>query len=142
MKTIKIIAAISFFVLVIISFSAASFAQTNNTKSFMYYVNIHLAAKQQVGVQYRIEIMDQYGWRVLPPKNSLPGEHMYVFQETVPSSVTGFRRVAHIIILGKDPAAHYVFRTLSDKRNVSAPGNYYFNFYPNTVETNPVAEQK
>jgi hypothetical protein len=141
MKKIKIIATISLFILATVMISSSTFAQKSKTKTFMYYVNVHLTTQQLYGEQYRIEIWDQYGWRVLAPKTSRPGEHIYVFQETVPLSVTGFNRVARLISLPNDSRGGQVLWANPDVKSVLNPGNYYFNLYPVTLERNSSSER-
>jgi hypothetical protein len=141
MKKIKIIATISLLIMATVMISSSTFAQKSKTKTFMYYVNVHLSSQQLNGEQYRIEIWSQYGWRVLEPKTSRPGQHIYVFQETVPVSVTGFNRIARIIFSPNNSRGGRVLMANEDVKSVLNPGNYYFNLYPVILERNSSSER-
>jgi hypothetical protein len=140
MKKIKLIATLSLLILATVMISSSSFAQKPKMKTFMYYVNIHLSQQQLNSEQYRIEIWDQYGWRVLAPKASRSGEHIYVFQETVPISVTGFNRVARLISLPNSSDGGHLLWANPDVKSVLNSGNYYFNLYPIIMERNSSSE--
>ena len=141
MKKIRLIATISLFVLAAVIICSSTFAQKPGMKTFMYYVNVHLSAQQLDGVQYRIEIWDQFGSRVLAPQTSRPGEHIYVFQETVPSSVTGFVRIARVIFLPNRSGDSPSLWANPDAKSVLNPGNYFFNLYPVIIEKISSAER-
>jgi hypothetical protein len=141
MKKIKLIATLSLLIAATVMISSSAFAQKSKTKTFMYYVNVHLSTQQLNGEQYRIEIWDQFGWRVLAPKTSRPGEHIYVFQETVPLSVTGFNRVARLISLPNNSRGSQVLWANPDVKSVLNPGNYYFNLYPVILERKSSSER-
>ena len=130
MKTIKLFATISLLILAPLMMTSSTFAQAAKTKTFTYYVNVHLSVQQSYTERYLIEIWDQYGFRVLASKTSVPGQHVYVFQETVPVSVTSFTRVARIFFLPSSSTDNIALRANPDVISVLYPGNWYFNLYP------------
>jgi hypothetical protein len=139
MKKIKLIATISLLILATVMISSSTFAQKQKTKTFTYYVNVHFpkqSIQQLYSEPYRIEIWDQYGFRVLAPQTSRPGEHIYVFKETVPISVTGFNRVARFIFSPNWQGGSLVLWANPDTKSVLYPGNYFFNLYPVPMEQN------
>jgi len=143
MKKIKLIATISLFILATVIISSFTFAQNPKMKTLTYYVNVNLSQQDSYVQHYRIEIWDQYGWRVLAPQASVPGKHIYVFQETVPASVPAFNRVARFIYIPVYSSGGQVLwpdpHVKPDVKSTLYRGNYSFNLYP--MERNSSSER-
>jgi len=134
MKKIKLIATISLLILATTLISSLTFAQSTKMKTLKYYVNVNLSLQDSYDQKYRIEIWDQYGWRVLAPQASVPGKHMYVFQETVPVSAPAFNRVARFIYIPVYSSVGQVLwpdpHVKPDVKSTLYRGNYSFSLYP------------
>ena len=102
MKTIKLLSILS--LIMILSGAKSSYSDnvpTNNPRVstmnvIRYEVNVYLFSRIELCNTYLIEVTDETGRPVAPPKTFVPGIQRYIFTETGPAQ--GKLRVARLVL--------------------------------------------